>query len=96
MVWLNYSLPLVLWRGLKRTITRTVRGDVLFHGNRESFRRSFLSKESILWWIVSTHHRRRREFEALRASAQFAHLRWLEARHPAAAVDILRQLKSTV
>ena len=94
IVWLNYSLPLVLWRGIKRTIKRTALGEVLFHGNRESSRRSFLSKESILWWIVSTYYRRRLEFEALRTSAQYSHVQWLEARHPAATAEILRSLQN--
>jgi adenylate kinase family enzyme len=92
IVWLNYSLPVVLWRGLRRTIRRAALGEVLFHGNRESFRRSFLSKESILWWIVSTYHRRRRNFEALRASGEYGHLQWVEAQDPAAAAEILRSL----
>lgn len=92
VVWLNYSLPLVLWRGVRRTVRRAVRGEVLFHGNRESFRRSFLSTDSILWWILSTYHRRRRNFEALRDSGEYGHLQWLEARSPAAAEAILRSL----
>jgi len=94
IVWLNYSLPLVVWRGIKRTVKRTVLREVLFHGNRESFRRSFLSKESILWWIVSTYHRRQREFEVLRTSAQFSHVQWLETRRPSATAEILRSLQN--
>jgi len=94
VVWLNYSLRRVLWRGVRRTVTRAATRQTLFHGNRESFRRAFLSSESILWWILSTHRRRRREFEALRASGQFNHLQWLEARHPQAAAEILHSLQN--
>lgn len=93
VVWLNLGLPRVLWRGLKRTIGRAVSREVVFHGNRESFRRAFLSKDSILWWIASTFHRRQREFEALRASGRFAHLHWMEARSPREAEAILKALK---
>ncbi|HIV72229.1 MAG TPA: toxin [Candidatus Aquabacterium excrementipullorum] len=94
IVWLNFSLPRVLWRGLRRTVGRVVSGRELFHGNRESFRQAFLSRESILWWIVSTFARRRLEFEALRASGQFAHETWLEARTPAEAAEILAALSA--
>jgi adenylate kinase family enzyme len=94
IVWLNFSLPLVLWRGLKRTVARNVRGEVLFHGNRESFKRAFLSRESILWWIASTYRRRQREFLALRESAEFQHVEWLEARNPRAADQVLRELQN--
>lgn len=94
IVWLNYSLPLVLWRGLRRTVRRAITRESLFHGNVESFRRSFFSRESILWWIVSTFGRRQREFNALRASPEFSHIQWLEARSPADAADIARSLLS--
>jgi hypothetical protein len=45
IIWLNYSLTVNIWRGLKRSVGRAVRGDELWHGNRESFRRTFISKE---------------------------------------------------
>ena len=92
IVWLNYSLPVVFWRGLRRTVTRVFSREVLFHGNRESFRMAFLSRESILWWILSTFHRRRREFAGLRASGQFGHLQWHELRRPRDAAGLLKKL----
>lgn len=92
IVWLNFSLPVVLWRGLRRTTARVVSREELFQGNRESFRRAFLSRESILWWIVSTFDRRRRAFEQLRASAQYPQLAWLEARTPREAALLLHAL----
>jgi len=93
IVWLNFSLPRVFWRGLRRTVARVVSGQALFHGNRESFRRSFLSRDSILWWILTTFHRRQREFAALRGAGAFAHLQWHEARDPREADAILRRLR---
>lgn len=94
IVWLNFSLPVVLWRGLRRTVARVFTRQALFHGNRESFRRAFLSRDSILWWIVSTFDRRRREFEQLRASAQYPHLVWMEARNPREAAALLHALQA--
>jgi adenylate kinase family enzyme len=94
IVWLNYSLPRVLWRGFCRTVKRTMHGEVLYHGNRESIRRSFFSKESILVWIITTYHRRRREFAALRAAGTFGHLEWLEVRQPHEASKLLSLLKN--
>ncbi len=92
IAWLNYSLPVVFWRGLRRTTARVLSGELLFHGNRESFRMSFLSRESILWWILSTYHRRRREFQGLRAAGPFAHLQWHELRSPEQAPALLQAL----
>lgn len=96
IVWLNYGFGRVFWRGLKRTIARSVRDEALWHGNRESLRRAFLSKESILLWIVTTHRRRRLEFQALRASRAFPHLAWVEVRNPAQAERWLGSLPASL
>lgn len=89
IIWLNYSYPRVLWRAVKRTIRRCITREQLWHGNRESVWRSFFTKESILVWVATTHHRRRREFAALRAAGPFQHLSWVEFRHPEQAAQWL-------
>lgn len=92
IVWLNYGFARTLWRGLRRSLGRLWQGTELWHGNRELWRMTFLSKHSILLWIVTTHARRRREFAALRASGKYAELEWLEFKRPAEADHWLRQL----
>ena len=62
IVWLDYDLPLVLWRAIVRTVRRSIRGETCCNGNRESILRA-CSKDSIIWWIISTHQQRRREFQ---------------------------------
>ena len=93
IVWLNYSLGRVFWRGLKRAIRRSTTGEVLWHGNRESAKRTFLSRDSILLWILRTHKKRILEFERLRESRQYAHLNWLVFTHPSDAEHWLRGLR---
>lgn len=95
IVWLDLSLPRVLLRGLRRSLQRVFGGEPLFHGNRETLRRTFFSRESILWWIVTTFHRRRREFAGLRTTDRFQHLTWLHARTPDEAQGILESLAGT-
>jgi hypothetical protein len=73
-------------------LRRIASREPLFHGNRETLRQSFLSRESILWWIVTTFHRRRREFAQLRSTGRYRHLAWHHARTPAQAQDILESL----
>jgi adenylate kinase family enzyme len=89
VVWLNFGLGRTLWRGLRRSVDRTLRRTELWHGNRESWRRTFLSRDSILLWIVTTHARRRHEFEQLRSSGTYPNLEWVELRCPA---DVQRWL----
>ena len=62
LIWLNYSFPIVMYRALSRTLKRAVNRQVLYSGNRESLRMAFLTKDSILLWVLKTYHRRRREY----------------------------------
>ena len=91
VVWLDYGLAVTLWRGLRRTIARSVTGEELWQGNRESFRKAFLSRHSILLWILTTHRRRRRELERLRVTGRYPHLTWIVFRRPGAAAAWLRK-----
>lgn len=65
VIWLDYSFPRVFGRALRRTVRRILTREELFAGNRESFRQSFLSADSILWWVIRTHRRRRREYGSM-------------------------------
>jgi adenylate kinase family enzyme len=96
IVWLNYGFATVMYRALKRTLRLNILGEELWHGNRESFRRSFLSRESILLWVLTSHHRHRREYAALRAGGGFAGLEWIEFRDPLEAERFLAALPERV
>lgn len=65
LVWLDYSFPVVVRRAVSRTLRRLLYRQTLYAGNRESFRRTFLDKDSILLWVVKTYHRRRRDYRRL-------------------------------
>ena len=64
VVWLDYPLRTVLRQLVARTIARIVSREPLWAGNRESLRMA-LSHDSVVWWAVTTHARRKREYEAL-------------------------------
>ena len=85
VVWLNYSFHVVLWRCLSRTIRRAITREVLFSGNRESFRMSFLSGDSIIRWVVTSYPQVRREYRRLLDGEDFPHLQVIELRGPAEA-----------
>lgn len=82
VVWLDYGLPLVMWRLLRRSIRRATTGKDLWSGNQETFRRAFFSRDSILLWALQTYHRRRREYPELFALPQHAHLTTVQLRSP--------------
>lgn len=63
LIWLDLPFPLVMWRLLTRTIRRTLtKEDLWGTGNRESWVRSFFSRQSILLWAFKTHRRNRERF----------------------------------
>jgi adenylate kinase family enzyme len=67
IVWLDFSRAVVTWRVVSRSLSRLVRRTELWAGNRESLR-DLVSRDSIVWWSVSTYARRRREYPALLAA----------------------------
>lgn len=93
VVWLNYSFPTVLWRAVRRTFGRILRRQSLWHGNTESLARTF-SRDSILLWVATTHHRKQKEFEKLRQNNPYPHLIWLELNKPAAAHALLKNIQN--
>lgn len=92
VVWLNYSLPRVFGRAVRRTVVRSVCGEELFSGNRETFRRAFLSRESILLWVLTSYRRVRKEYRKLFDERAFGHLRLVELRQPREADGFLQSL----
>jgi adenylate kinase family enzyme len=95
VIWLNYNLPLVLWRALTRTIHRVVTRRELFSGNRESLRQAFFSRESIIWWIITTFHARRKNYRNLIASGRYPLLAYIEFRKPSETTRFLAGLEKT-
>src|SRR5215813_4203199 len=95
VIWLNYSFPSVLWRALTRTIRRVLTQEELFSGNRESMRMAFLSRESILWWVITTFHWRRNQYRRLFDTATIPQLAYVEFRSPSEARNFLRGIGAT-
>lgn len=82
VIWLDYSLPTCFSRLLRRTWRRASTGESICNGNRESFRMSFASRDSILLYQLRAYRRQRRETSEDLAKPEFAHLRVIPCRHP--------------
>ena len=87
IVWLDLPLRITFPRLLRRTVRRARSREELWNGNRETWRGSFLSRESILLWLLRTHWRHRREWPERFAGRELVRLRtpreareWLQAR----------------
>ena len=65
-IWLRLPFRTVYRRLASRTISRAMVGAELWNGNRESLRQTFLSRDSMLWWgITSWRPASRKTREAL-------------------------------
>jgi len=82
IVWLDYRFPIVFGRVLRRTIGRVIRREVCCNGNRERILTTFFSRDSILWWCITTHRRRHRECLAFLAEPAPEGQVRLRHRHP--------------
>jgi hypothetical protein len=89
IVWLNLGFPTVFARVLRRTVVRSISGESLYAGNRESLRRTFLSRDSILLWVLATYRERRRHYPVLRGDPLYSGLTWHELRRPGDVTNFL-------
>jgi adenylate kinase family enzyme len=64
VVWLDLPLRVWLPRLLRRTVSRAIRGEELWAGNRESLRNSFASRDSLILFALRHHRRRRAAYPA--------------------------------
>ena len=93
VIWLDYSLAVIMSRLILRTVSRAITREELWNGNRESIRLSFFSRDSILLWALQTYKRRRREYPILFAQPETAHLEVIRLRSPKASAAWLASLK---
>ncbi len=74
VIWLDYPLPLILWRLWWRTWQRALQREILWGTNYERLWPQFFSKDSLFLWVLRTYGRRRKNYAALYASDAYPHL----------------------
>lgn len=88
-VWLDYPLHLTLVNLARRSARRVLSREHLWNGNRETFRGSFLGRDALLMWAVTSHASRRREYAEAIESDELAAARVMRFRTRRAAYDWL-------
>ena len=74
VVWLDYSIHVVMWRLFGRTMRRGILREELWNGNREKLWWHFVTRDSLFLWALKTHWSRRRTMPAEFARPEHAHL----------------------
>ncbi len=62
LIWLDLPLPYVLTRLVRRCLRRSLRRESCCNGNYESLRGTFLHRDSVVLYMLSTWSRHRREW----------------------------------
>jgi len=70
IIWLDYPFHVVFLQALARSIKRIVTRERLFGNNVESFRQTFFTKNSILYWIIYTHWKYKKTYSRFRRKSR--------------------------
>lgn len=81
-VWLDYPLPVIMWRLWWRTLKRFATREELWNGNKERLWEHFFTRRSLFLWALQSYGRRRREYPALFNGPQYAHMEVIHLRSP--------------
>lgn len=95
IVWLNYSFPRTFYRALNRTTRRALTGEEMWSGNRETFGKAFLSRDSILLWVLTSYFEKRRRYSKILREDNFSEKKIFIFRHPKEAEEFLRQAEQS-
>lgn len=83
IIWLDYPLRIIYWRLFRRTMRRIIsREDLWQTGNRESFRKQFLSKDSLFIWAWTSKVKQRKNYPSILSQPEYAQLIVLTFRYP--------------
>ncbi len=94
LIWLDYPFRIIFWRLLRRTIRRIRTQEDLWNtGNYETWRKQFLSTNSLFVWLLKTYRRRQRELPLWLSQPEYAHLQVIHFTSPRAADIWLQQLQ---
>lgn len=82
VIWLDYSFPRTAWQATRRAWSRARSQEELWPGtgNRESVRKSFFSKHSIILWTLKTHAPVRARYLAILDDPAYAHVDFIRLR----------------
>ena len=94
VIWIDFSFIRTLYQAITRAIKRAWIQEDLWgvSGNKESFRRSFFSRDSVILWTITTYHKNRRKYLDVLQSKEFAHINFVRLTSPKACAKYLDEL----
>ena len=77
VIWLDLPAWRILLQVLTRTLRRSLKGEVLWAGNRETLRKALFSRDSILLWAITSLGPIRRRYQAVMADPNWSHIHFV-------------------
>jgi adenylate kinase family enzyme len=94
LIWLDYSLPVIYWRLICRTLERVVGRKTLWNGNHETLRDVFFTRDSLFYYAIPSQRRQRRHYPQILMQSEYSHLNVIHARSPGEIDSWLNRLHS--
>ena len=94
LIYLDYSISVVMRRLIFRTLRRSIKREVLWNGNTENLldNLKIFSDESVIGYSFKNHWRRRRDFTRLFQHPDYAHIHKIRLTTPGATEEWLAGL----
>lgn len=96
VIWIDYSFIRTMYQAIGRAFNRAITQKEFWPGtgNRESFKRSLFSKDSILLWTLKTYHKNRKRYLAVMKDDQYSHINFIRLTSPKKCEDYLMTINS--
>ncbi|MEM9404588.1 MAG: adenylate kinase [Acidobacteriota bacterium] len=97
VLWLDLPMPVLVWRMLRRSWRRWRTQELLWGTNIEQFWPNLAvwkGEDSLLWWIVTQHGRKRRQMLRFLGDERWSHIRFVRLRSAAEAARMIEDLQS--
>ena len=98
VIWLDPSFVRTVLRVTKRTIHRSLTQKEIWPGtgNRESLRKAFLSKNSIIWWAITSYRSNRKKYSSMISSPAYSHICFIRLNSRTGVASFLEGLRDVV
>jgi len=100
IVWIDYSFSRTLYQAVKRALIRCLTKVEIGSGtgNTENFRKSFMSRDSVLLWTLKTYQSNKVRYQTLMENETYQDIHFVRLTSPAQAksyIEMVNQMKRT-
>lgn len=94
VIWIDYSFPRTVYQAIKRAFIRSITKTELWDktGNVETFRKSFLSRDSIIIWTLKTYKRNHIRYMEMLNDPKYNHIEFVRLTSPKMAKKFIDEL----